>query len=90
MSQSHRRPVMWILAPDPEANAKLVTRQLSCDACTEDTCQRGWEPEEGLHHSPRAEDFAEALDWVYRHLREHPEHRTYAETITRPCRATQI
>ena len=62
----------FLLVSDTEPDAEPLTYAMQCAVCE----QTG----------DRSEDQADAQSWTTRHLKANPEHFTYRELITRPCR----
>ncbi|WP_372458270.1 DUF7848 domain-containing protein [Streptomyces niphimycinicus] len=60
------------LVPDIEPDAEPITFAMQCAVCE----QTGG----------RTEEQAGARSWATGHLKANPEHFTYRELITRPCR----
>ncbi|ARP71919.1 hypothetical protein LK07_21545 [Streptomyces pluripotens] len=71
------RFVNWTLRPDRDDDAPPVTYAFRCLTLTgNDTeCEARSEP---------STDPTEPQTWAFGHLREHPEHTSYAEVIERP------
>ncbi|GAA1717850.1 hypothetical protein [Streptomyces yatensis] len=60
------------LVPDTEPDAEPITFAMQCAVC-----EQTGEP---------SDEQAAAHAWATSHLRANPEHFTYREIITRPCR----
>ncbi|WP_236240329.1 hypothetical protein [Streptomyces sp. CC228A] len=71
------RFVDWTLRPDQDDDAPPLTYAFRCLALTEDDT-------ECAARSPASWDPARPQDWAFMHMREHPEHTSYAEVIERP------
>lgn len=71
--------VDWTLRPDLDDDAPETTHRFRCLGFKDDDgeipCGAAGEP---------VTDFRAAQDWTFAHLREHPEHTSYAEVIDRP------
>jgi hypothetical protein len=77
VTRSVMRFVNWTLRPDMEPDAPPITHRFRCLGEAEDGTPCG-------AVSEASEDFTTARDWVFAHVREQPEHRSFAEVIDRP------
>jgi hypothetical protein len=75
---THRtfRFVDWTLRPDQDGDTPPMTYAFRCLALTE-------EDTECAAKSPASEDPTDPQTWAFDHMREHPEHTSYAEVIGR-------
>jgi len=71
------RFVQWTLRPDQDDDASPLTYAFRCLALRDDDTECGARSEPGT-------DPVGSQDWAFAHLREHPEHTSYAEVIERP------
>ncbi len=69
--------VRWTLKPDQDDDAPPLTYRFRCLTLKEDDSECGAESE--AHADP-----SDAQAWAFQHLREHPEHTSYAEVMERP------
>ncbi|GAA2984886.1 DUF7848 domain-containing protein [Streptomyces fulvorobeus] len=69
--------VQWTLRPDRDDDAPPLTHRFRCLTLTDDDSECGAVSEP--HTDP-----VDAQAWTFRHLRDHPEHTSYAEVIERP------
>ncbi|MBY8884043.1 hypothetical protein K7472_04190 [Streptomyces sp. PTM05] len=69
--------VEWTLRPDRDDDAPAVTYALRCLALREDDSECG-------ERSQASADPCGPQEWAFGHLRENPEHTSYAEVIERP------
>ncbi|MFD8868491.1 hypothetical protein ACFV1F_29870 [Streptomyces sp. NPDC059590] len=60
------------LIPDTEPDAEPLTYVMQCAVCEQS--------------GKRGDDQATAHTWATGHLKANPDHYTYREIITRPCR----
>ncbi|MFE9609067.1 hypothetical protein [Streptomyces sp. NPDC006012] len=67
----------WTLRPDRDDDAPPTTYVLRCLTLTGDDTACAAK-------SPSSENPGEPQKWAFDHLREHPEHTSYAEVIERP------
>ncbi|MBW1603386.1 hypothetical protein JJV70_15000 [Streptomyces sp. JJ66] len=71
------RFVNWTLRPDEDDDAPPLTVRFRCLTLTGDDAECGAQSE--THADPGA-----ARKWTFQHVREHPDHTSYAEVIERP------
>lgn len=69
--------VNWTLRPNREPDAPLTRYKFRCVTEDENGEPCGAESDE-------CENFAAARDWTYDHMRDHPDHVSYAEVVVRP------
>ncbi|MFB7028771.1 MULTISPECIES: hypothetical protein [unclassified Streptomyces] len=69
--------VDWTLRPDREDDAPPTTHRFRCLTLNDDDTECGAESEP-------VTDPARAQTWPFAHLREHPEHTSFAEVVERP------
>jgi hypothetical protein len=69
----------WRLKPDLDDDAPSLSYTFRCCALKDDDT-------ECAAQSPPSEDPAQPQTWAFTHLRDHPEHTSFAELIERPWR----
>ncbi|WP_405817289.1 hypothetical protein OG241_22450 [Streptomyces sp. NBC_01390] len=71
------RLVQWTLRPDQDDDAPPLTYAFRCLTLGDDDTNCG-------ARSERSTDPINSQDWAFAHMREYPEHTSYAEVIERP------
>jgi hypothetical protein len=71
------RLVQWALRPDQDDDAPPLMYAFRCLTLRDDDSECG-------ARSETSTDPVDPQDWAFAHMREYPEHTSYAEVIERP------